>query len=437
MELITADGRPLSILIVALNGAPEPVGCGRATGALAEGLAARGHRVEVVTAPPHYPHWRVAAGYRAARYAVAHTAGVRTLRCPLYVPRRPTAGGRLLHQLSFALTSAPAALWRAFALKPDVVLTVAPALMAAPGAWLTARATGATAWLHVQDLEVDMAFQLGVLAGTRRRRLAHWIERRILRAFDRVTAIQPEIAHHLADKGVAPDRLGVFANWVDCTEIRPLEPGAAPRAAFGLPDDSFIALYAGTLADKQGLDALVGAAARLTHRRDLHIAIVGDGPAKPDLQQAAAELPNLSLAGLVPAERLNALLGCADAHLLPQAAGVGSFVLPSKLNAMLASGRPVIAAAPADSQLAALVANCGLCLPANDPEAFAEAIARLADDPVLARGLARSARERAVESLDAGRILGRLERALQAARPARPRTGVRAGDQPSDGVPHG
>jgi colanic acid biosynthesis glycosyl transferase WcaI len=220
------------------------------------------------------------------------------------------------------------------------------------------------------------------------------------------------MAARLADKGVDPMHLGVLANWVDCGAIRPLPAREVSRSPFGLPAEAFVALYSGSLGEKQGLDVLIDAAERLVHRRDLHIAVFGDGPARRRLLDAAAQLPNLTVGPLVPPARLNDLLNCADAHVLPQAAGIQDLVLPSKLTHMLASGRPVIAAAPADGQLAALVEDCGLRLDANAGASFAWAIERLAGDPVLCRSLGRSARERAVERLDRNSVLARLERAL-------------------------
>jgi len=407
------DGLPaLKILILALNSAPDLVGAGKVTGEMAAWLAARGHRVEVVTAPPYYPGWKIADSYRGTGYRRESAAGVSSLRCPIYVPQRPSGARRLLHHLSFALSSLPAVVGRALAGRPDVVISVAPSILAAPNAWLAARLSRATAWLHVQDLELDAAAELGMLPGGRRRGWAARFERLLLRRFDRVTTICPGMADRLASKGVDPLHLGVLANWVDCREIRPLPARQVSRAAFGLPADAFVALYAGTLGEKQGLDVLIAAAERLVHRRDLHIAVFGEGPARRRLLDAAGQLPNLTVGPLVPGARLNDLLNCADAHLLPQAAGVQDLVLPSKLTHMLASGRPVVAAAPAGGQLADLVADCGLRLEANEGSAFAAALERLAGDPVLCRSLGRSARERAVERLDRNAVLARLERAL-------------------------
>ena len=91
----------MKILLYGLNYAPEAVGTGRYSGELGAWLAAQGHRVRVIAAPPYYPAWRVSAG--AKRWWRRETLeGVRVTRVPLYVPRRPRGLTRMLHLGSFA-----------------------------------------------------------------------------------------------------------------------------------------------------------------------------------------------------------------------------------------------------------------------------------------------------------------------------------------------
>ena len=98
----------MKILIYGINYAPELTGIGKYSAEMAEWLAARGHSVSVVTAPPYYPQWRVHDGYRAGRYAREERAA-----CPCAapgVPARPGGVKRLLHLASFALSSLPSLL---------------------------------------------------------------------------------------------------------------------------------------------------------------------------------------------------------------------------------------------------------------------------------------------------------------------------------------
>ena len=97
----------MKILIYGINYAPELTGIGKYSGEMAEWLAAAGHEVRVITAPPYYPEWEVQAPYRAGRYLREQRNGVTVLRAPLWVPRKVSGLKRLVHLASFALTSAP------------------------------------------------------------------------------------------------------------------------------------------------------------------------------------------------------------------------------------------------------------------------------------------------------------------------------------------
>ena len=120
----------MKILLYSLNFAPELTGIGKYSGEMANWLAGHGHEVHVVCAVPYYPEWRVHAGFGGWRWQrrIEPQAGggsVTVVRCPLWVPARPSGAKRLLHLLSFALTSLPPLL-RGLA-GADLVFVVAPA----------------------------------------------------------------------------------------------------------------------------------------------------------------------------------------------------------------------------------------------------------------------------------------------------------------------
>ena len=403
----------MNILAYGLNYAPEIVGIGKYTSELCEWLAGRGHTVKVVTAFPYYPQWRIAPPYRGRRSLREWRAGVEVVRCPLFVPARPTGARRLLHHLSFAATSALAAVALARRLRPHVVFAVAPSLLSAPAAALAARLSGARAWLHVQDFEIDSAFQLGLLSGDLLRGCGRAAEGVILRRFDRVSSISPRMTERLAERKV--ERIVELRNWVDTAAIRPLAGAGRFRAELGFSASHVIALYSGTMAAKQGLEHIGAAARRLAeHRPDIGFVLCGEGPMRAELIASVGSLPTVRFLDLQPAERLNELLAMADIHLLPQRAGVADLVLPSKLPAMLASGRPVVAMAAAGTQLAAEIAGAGLAVPPEDGQALTEAIVRLADDTALRSALGEAARAAALARWDKRAILERFEHELAA-----------------------
>ncbi|MET0179180.1 MAG: WcaI family glycosyltransferase [Novosphingobium sp.] len=401
----------MRILIVGLNYAPEPIGIGPYTAGLARFLIDRGHAIEVVAGRPYYPQWRVYDGYRRVAWPTAVEHGVRVVRCPHYVPAHPTGIRRILHHLSFALAALPVALARGARLRPDVVLCITPSLASAGVARLAALAGGSRLWLHVQDLEVDAALSTGLIQPGALSRLMLAVEARLLRIADGVSTISRAMIARLLEKGVAPARAYEMRNWADPGVAD--ADGKAYRSRWGL-EGRKVALYAGSLGRKQGAEIILEAARRLTRRSDIAFVICGEGPELAELTESAAGLANVQFHPLQPAERLGELLALADFHLLPQITAASDLVLPSKLTNMLMSGRPVIATAAPGTGLHDEIEGCGLAIPPGDGAALAEAIARLADDPTLARALGSEAARRAAERWSRDAILAGFERRLGA-----------------------
>ena len=247
----------MKILIYALNYTPEWTGAGKYTGEMADWLAAMGYEVRVVTTPPYYPHWQINPEYRAGRYRVERSAGrpIPTVyRCPLWVPAAKGGVERMLHLSSFALSSFPVvlrqALWR-----PDIVFTVEPTFFVAPVALLTAAVCGAASWLHVQDFEIDAAFQLKLLQPSGRMHpLAKGLEKFITGFFTRVSTVSEKMVERIKARGHAPARVLLFPNWSDVEQIKPAAPDAANsfREELGLVG-KIVLLYSGNMGEKQRL----------------------------------------------------------------------------------------------------------------------------------------------------------------------------------------
>lgn len=388
--------RPLKLLLVGINYAPDFIGIPKYTTELCEDLARRGHAVSVITAPPYYPAWEVPKAYRGA-WRTETLNGVNLVRAPLYVPKQPNGLKRLLHHLSFAMTSLPSAVLRAWTMRPDVVMTVAPSLMSAPAALIAAKLSGAQSWLHIQDFEVDAAFELGLLKGDGARRTAESIEKFLFSGFDQVSTISNSMRRLLIRKGVAEDVALEIRNWVDVDAVTAWpSSNTSYREALGIPADHTVALYSGNMAGKQGLETLADVAAILERQAaKVTLLLCGQGPLRGVLETACAERTNVRFMDLQPIEKLPELLATADVHLLPQRAEAADLVLPSKLTGMLASGRPVVAMADEGTGLAVEVEGCGLIVPPGDAAAMAAAIMQLSADETLRRELAGAARNRA------------------------------------------
>jgi colanic acid biosynthesis glycosyl transferase WcaI len=404
----------MKILVQGINFAPDLIGIAKYTTEMCTALAARGHAIHVVTAPPYYPNWAVPAPYRATRYVNETIESIRVTRCPLYVPRTPSGLRRLIHHASFAASSAFATLYYARRLRPDVIFAIAPSLMSAPMAYLAARVCGAASWLHVQDFEIDAAFELGLLSGHSVRGLAHAGERRLLGAFDCVSSISPKMVARLREKGVDNGRVFELRNWVDTTLIKPSDRLTSYRLAMGLDALKIVALYSGNMATKQGLEHLAQAARWLAANSPQVVLILcGTGPMRPRLEAQTAGLPNVHFLDLQPNDKFPELLATADIHLLPQRAEAADLVLPSKLAGMLASGRPIVAMSEAGTGLAAEVKGSGIAVPTGNGDALAHAIARLAEDADMRDKFGKEASRIALERWDMRAIIAALESRLE------------------------
>ncbi|ATC23452.1 WcaI family glycosyltransferase [Caulobacter vibrioides] len=406
--------KPLKLLVIGLNYAPDFIGIPKYTTEMCEELARRGHQVTVVTAPPYYPAWEVPAAYRGA-WRSETLNGVRLVRAPIYVPKKPSGVTRLLHHLSFAATSLPAATFTALSQRPDVVLTVAPSLMSAPVALIAAKLSGAKSWLHIQDFEVDAAFELGMLRGERVRKLAQQLERCLLSGFDRVSTISASMRGLLLRKGVEDEAALEIRNWVDVDTVTVWPTSdTSYRQALQIPADHVVALYSGNMASKQGLETLAEVAALLEARSaKVTLLLCGQGPLKSVLEEACANRPNVRFMDLQPIEKLPELLATADVHLLPQRAEAADLVLPSKLTGMLASGRPVVAMADNGTGLATEVEGCGLIVTPGDAAAMTGAVLRLAEDAPLRHELGVAARDRAEQRWRRSAVIDGLEAQLK------------------------
>lgn len=420
----------LRILIHGINFSPELTGIGKYTGEMTDWLATHGYEVRVVTAPPYYPQWKVADGYSRwwtkeqieastksnPKLSAPHDAcesinSPVVYRCPLWVPAKPSGLKRVVHLASFALSSFPIMLSQIF-WRPHIVLVVEPALFCAPQAWLVARLCGGKAWLHIQDFEMDAAFNLGMLKGVGLRRFVSMGERWLMRRFDRISTISSRMVERAVSKGVALERVVLFRNWVDTkglnvADLEFTNSGMRGyRTELGITSDKVVALYSGNMGGKQGLDVLAQSAKLLNEEKNIVFVFCGDGAGRDGLVTMCEGMTNVYFLDLQPAERLSELLSMADIHLLPQRADAADLVMPSKLTGILMSGRPVIATAYEDTELASVVENCGLVVEPEQPDALAEVILQLASDVALRDRLGAAGRVYAEANLDKEDVLG-------------------------------
>lgn len=402
----------MKILIYGINFKPELTGVGKYTGEMVEWLAQKGHEVKVVTAPPYYPQWRIGRGYSPYRYRQEKNNNISIWRCPLWIPASPSGIKRLIHLFSFTASSFPILLYHALLWRPDVIWLAEPPLFCAPQAWLASKLGRAKSWLHIQDFEVDAAFELGLLPKGFIQSFTLNIEKWVMQRFDRISTISNNMIIRLMGKGVCKDKSFFFPNWVDTKKIYPASDKGTIRQELSISDETTVALYSGNMGEKQGLELLIAAASKLSSRPDILFILCGEGGTRERLVKKAEGLENIMFIPLQPIDKLNELLNMADIHLLPQRSDAADLVMPSKLTGMLASGRPIIATADDKTEIARTLEGSGITVPPEDVDALTEAILTLHKDSHLRAKMGKAAREFAVHNLGVDSVLLNFESEL-------------------------
>jgi colanic acid biosynthesis glycosyl transferase WcaI len=314
-------------------------------------------------------------------------------------PRRVLAL-RALNYLTFLAASARAAL---AAPRPQVVLCMTDPPVIAIVALAAARRSRAALVVISQDVFPEIAVLLHRIENGVVVRLLRTAIRAYLSRADRIVAIGERMRGRLEAKGAATEALRVIPNWVDTTAL-----DEKPRAndwsrEVGLTD-AFVVMHSGNVGFTQDLDTLVRSATFLRDLDDLAIAIVGDGARRAELLALAdlLEVDRVRFLRYQPREALPYSLSTAHVHVVGLAPRLSGYVVPSRLYGVLAVGRPVIAAADADSETAELVRDvgCGVVVPPGRPELLAAAIRRAHDGEYDLEEMGRRARAYAVAEAD-------------------------------------
>lgn len=406
----------MRILINTLNYAPEVTSTGKYIGEMGEWLSRRGHEVRVVTAPPHYPEWRVRKDYSALAYRREVTGGTDTWRCPVWVPARPTGPKRLVYLGVFAAGSLPVMLWQA-RWRPDVVVVIAPPLISTPASWLSARLCGAKTLLQILDFELDAAMDLGMLGKSRLQRFLFGLESFLMRGADEVSTLTEPMRRRIVNKGVSEERTWLFPNWSDLEFVRPMAPDEEVRREFGAGPGDVLVMHAGNMGEKQGLELALEAADRLRGREEIKFAMVGGGARRERLERSAKErgLSNVRFFPVQPLEKLPLMLAAGDVHLVIQKREAADLVMPSRLTNILAAGRPAVATADPGTALHEVLDehDCGVNTPPGDAEALTSGIVALAGNRERRERLGHNARRYADSNLDKDTLLLDFESRLQ------------------------
>lgn len=358
---------------------------------IVEGLAERGHRIEVITTFPWYREHAIEPGYAGKVMRKEDTPWGRVTR--LHPFPSPDKRQIVRRGLSFVGFSALATLVGRRREKADAVLAVSPPLTLGVAGARIARARRAAYVLNIQDVFPDVVIELGMLTNQRLIGAARMLEKDCYRRADAITVLSEDLKDNVAAKLGSSEKVHVIPNFVDTDRIVPGDRENRYREEFGLADKRVV-MYAGNVGLSQSLELVLDAASALTHEPDVVFVINGAGARRAELERMARGMSNVRFVDLQPQERLPEVLGAADMHVVALKKGLGRSSVPSKAYSILAAGRPVVASVDEGSSVARLIADAGagIVVPPEDPESFTKAVRRLLDDPDEASAMGLSGR---------------------------------------------
>ncbi len=306
---------------------------------LAEGLASRGHRVEIACSYPYYPEWANKSGAALLRRSQSIENDVHVTRHGMYIPKNP---GSVWQRASYEATYALSLSRTVVRTDPvDAVIGFVPLLSSGLAAVADGRRHRVPTWISVQDLSGRAAAGYSTGLSSQLTKL----EERVLAGADLITTIAPQMTEQLAHLDAS--RLGVrtFPNWLHTDAAvqieRQLSSNGHSRFDRRRPPRL---LYAGNIGKKQGLDRVVTELAATDG--DFHFEICGNGAGEEEVDRAVpagdgrfTRRPFLDEGGFI--ERL----ADADAFVVPELPTASASFLPSKLLPATAVGTPILAVA--------------------------------------------------------------------------------------------
>ena len=338
-------------------------------------LARRGYDVTVLTGLPNYPKGRIYDGYGVFRRRNEVIDGVKVLRT-LVIPRGNGGGARLaLNYLSWAFIASVWAFFLALFRRYDAVIVheTSPITQGFP-ALVVKSIQRIPMYFWVLDLWPESLQAAGNINNKYILGFFTWVTRLMYRHSEKILMSSQGFRQSIMEKGDFGDKLVYFPNWAE-----DVFSGACEADIPELPE-GFKVMFAGNVGEAQDFESVMRAAV-LLKGKGVRLVIVGDGRKKEWIDRYVAEndlADVVYMMGRHPLEAMPAFFSKADVLFLSLKDDyIFSLTTPAKLQAYLASGKPVLAMIDGDARCTIQESRCGMSCASGDSEAFAECILRM------------------------------------------------------------
>lgn len=351
---------------------------------LAKTLASQGHEITVLTGKPNYPDGNVFDGYSTSgTLREQYVPGVEVFRAPLRPRGKGSAKGLLFNYFSYV--------WNGIIHFPravrgkefDVIFafSLSPVTSVIPAIYLKWRLKKHLA-VWIQDLWPESLSATGFVRNAFLLRMVGWGVQQIYSASDTLL-VQSKAFREPVARYASADKIVYYPN--SCSDApAPHGPMLLPPSLLETLNHSFCVVFAGNLGTAQSMPSVVDAVEQLKHLPNCKIVLVGSGSMSAWLTQQKSDkgLDNLILAGRFPPSQMVYLFARAAALLVTLSSNeIISYTVPSKVQAYLAAGRPIIAALNGEGARIIVEAGAGLSCAAEDPGVLAATIEKLYNMP--------------------------------------------------------
>jgi len=366
----------MRILFIAHYFQPEPnlfVGL-----PFAKALRDRGHQVQVLTGFPNYPGGVIFENYKIKFLQREILEGIPVIRVPLYPSHDRSSIRRALSYISLSLSQA---LIGPFAVdKADVAyVSQGPATIGLPS--IIHKAFRKIPFVYnIQDLWPDTLTSTGMFNSSIGYKFVDWWCRYIYKFASKITVISPGMKRVLVERGVPQEKIEIIYNWCEDSLIYRGEPDQNLKKQLGM-EDKFNIVFAGNMGKAQAMDSVIDAAEIISkNNNNIQFVFIGSGIEVDRLKERVGnlKLSNVIFHGRKPVSEIGPILRLADILLVHlRNDPLFRITIPSKTQAYMASGRPILIGVPGDATDLVINANAGLPCEAENPQSIADALNKL------------------------------------------------------------
>lgn len=352
---------------------PEPTFKGLT---FAKELKTQGFDVEVVTGFPNYPGGKVYSGYSIRWFQREVFDGIIVNRVPLYPSHDRSTIKRIMNYVSFALSSLVYIIF--FTRRVDIIYAYHPPLTVGLTAAIYKLIRRSKMVLDIQDLWPDTLRATGMINNRNALSIIGWVAQLTYRISDRVVVLSEGFRNRLISRGVTKEKIEIIKNWADEDKLN----SATEIKRYASDDERYFnILFAGNMGRAQAIEYVLEAADILAKKNSsVRFILLGRGLELEKLKEEAKlhKLNNVIFLPAVEMEKVGGYLRAANALLVHlRDDELFEITIPSKIQAYMAIGKPILVAVKGEAANMVNEARCGVIAKPENPISLANAAIKL------------------------------------------------------------